>query len=111
MVSTKDNINATDVSRVVSSYTQMLCVGTCSRSKEGAWVNVTVFHTLISSLWLMARAECSRALMTEAYESENFVYFPTRAMDTCSRSRSDLRGDSLVPTCSEDPGVSSQYIF
>lgn len=38
----------------------------------------------------MARAECSSALMTEAYESENLVYFPTRAMEHCSNSLSDL---------------------
>ena len=46
--------------------------------------------TLISSLWLMASAECSRALMTEAYESENLVYFPTRAMEQVSSKRSYL---------------------
>lgn len=47
--------------------------------------------TLTSSLWLMARAECSRALITDAYESENFVYFPTSAMEQCSNSLSDLK--------------------
>lgn len=46
--------------------------------------------TLISNLWLMARAECSRALMTEAYESENLVYLPTRAIEQVSRRRSYL---------------------
>lgn len=46
--------------------------------------------TLTSNLWLMARAECSKALITEAYESENLVYFPTRAMEQCSNSLSDL---------------------
>ena len=46
--------------------------------------------TLISSLWLMASAECSRALMTEAYESENLVYFPTRAIEQVSSKRSYL---------------------
>lgn len=51
--------------------------------------------TLTSSLWLIARAECSRALITEAYESENFVYFPTRAMEHCSNSLSDLRHKQL----------------
>lgn len=49
-------------------------------------------RTLTSSLWLMDRAECSSALMTDAYESENLVYFPTRAMEHCSSSRSDLQG-------------------
>lgn len=49
-----------------------------------------VLPTLTSSLWLMARAECSKALITEAYESENLVYFPTRAMEQCSNSLSDL---------------------
>lgn len=51
--------------------------------------------TLTSSLWLIERAECSRALITEAYESENFVYFPTRAMEHCSNSLSDLRHKQL----------------
>lgn len=52
-------------------------------------------RTLTSSLWLMDRAECSSALMTDAYESENLVYFPTRAMEHCSSSRSDLHRDTF----------------
>lgn len=70
---------------------------TCFYTAEGQFLlTVTISSldstlTLTSSLWLMARAECSRALMTEAYESENFVYFPTRAMEQCSNSLSDLR--------------------
>lgn len=52
-------------------------------------------RTLTSSLWLMDRAECSSALMTDAYESENLVYFPTRAMEQCSSRRSDLQGAAV----------------
>lgn len=56
-----------------------------------------VLHiTLTSNLWLMARAECSRALITEAYESENLVYFPTSAMEQCSSSLSDLWRQHMV---------------
>lgn len=47
----------------------------------------------------MARAECSSALITEAYESESLVYLPTKAMEVCSRSRSDLwNKDRLLKT-------------
>lgn len=53
------------------------------------------WRTLTSSLWLMDRAECSSALMTDAYESENLVYFPTRAMEHCSSSRSDLHRETF----------------
>lgn len=52
-------------------------------------------RTLTSSLWLMDSAECSSALMTDAYESENLVYFPTRAMEHCSSSRSDLHRETF----------------
>lgn len=34
-------------------------------------------------------------MMTDAYESENLVYFPTRAMEHCSSSRSDLQGAAV----------------
>jgi hypothetical protein len=48
-------------------------------------------HTWRMSLRWHLNAECSKAFMTDIYESFKSVYFPTNAMETESKRRSWLQ--------------------
>lgn len=67
------------------------CMSEYSMAKHYSTAAFSAHSTLRDSFLLIASDECRRDLMRERYESDSFVYLPTRTMFTSAVTCSNLK--------------------